>query len=191
MRASFAFPRRLAVGGRAGRDAEWINAPASGRLVRSFHLRADLGLVRQGLRLALDYGVRPLEEMVRVAELIESSVYEHGSMTTDGRNVRFRLLNPPLRMGAFSSIALRWDGAAIPPSDATIASADSQSPRRFESISQAEPATIPIGRRTAIAFETDRREIAVHRVRLELKSVAIPPMVWLEFADRLATSNPS
>lgn len=170
----------------AGHVAEWINGPASGRRVRTFHLRADLGLVRQGLRLALAFGVRPLEEMVRVAELIESSVYDHGSLNSDGRAVRFRLLNPPLRMGAFSRLALRWDGVLIPPSDATVASADGGPPRRFDGISLARPATIPIGRRTEIAFVTERHEPGVHRVRLELESVAIPPMVWLEFADRLA-----
>lgn len=158
--------------------------------MRTFHLRADLGLVRQGLRLALDYGVRPLEEMVRVAELIESSVYEHGSLTTAGREVRFRLLNPPLRMGAFSRIALRWDGAVILPSDAMIAPVDGRSGTRFSEISADRPFTIPIGRRTEVRFETDRRESGVHTIRLELESVAIPPMVWLEFADRLTTSTP-
>lgn len=179
---------RPGEGGRAGRVAEWINGPASGRRVRTFHLRADLGLVREGLRLALEYGVGPLEEMVRVAELIESSVYDHGSLATDGRQVRFRLLNPPLRMGAFSRVALHWDGAVIAPANATIAPADGRPPRRFDEVSPERPTTIPTGRRTEIAFQTDRQESGVHRVRLELDSVAIPPMVWLEFTDRLATS---
>jgi hypothetical protein len=126
--------------------------------------------------------------MVRVAELIESSVYDRGSLTTDGRQVRFRLLNPPLRMGAFSRITLVWDGGAIPPSDATITSVSGQSPTRLDKISAERTVTIPIGRRTEIAFATDRRESGAHRVRLELESVAIPPMVWLEFTDRLAMS---
>lgn len=159
--------------------------------MRSFHLRADLGLVRQGLRLALDYGFRPLEEMVRVAELVESSVYEHGSLTTDGTRVRFRLLNPPLRMGAFSRITLRWDGTAVPPSAAQISSEASRPPTRFDEISAEQPISIPVGRRTEIVFRTDQRASGPHRVRLELQSVAIPPAVWLEFSDRLTTASPT
>lgn len=148
------------------------------------HLRVDLGLVRQGVHLAIDFGLQPVEELTRVAELLEHSVYELGSLRGDGREVRFVLRNPPLRTGAFGSVRLFWDGAPQPTAGAWAAGPDGTR-RPLDALRRESPLLLPVGRRTRFGFPFAGPVAGVHRVRLELRSVAIPPTIWMEFSDRL------
>ncbi|HTP55263.1 MAG TPA: hypothetical protein VML53_01175 [Thermoplasmata archaeon] len=152
------------------------------------HFRADLGLVRQGVHLAWEYGTRPLEELTRLAELLEHSVYERGSLVASEGSVRFTLLNPPLRMGAFSRIGLAWDGIAVDASQVRIGTDPGGAVRTLASITRDAPATLPIGARSRFSFPVSGPVAGVHAVRLELHSAAIPPTVWLEFSDRVGAS---
>lgn len=148
------------------------------------HLRVDLGVIRQGIHLAFDFGLQPVEELTRVAELLERSVYEVGSLRTDGAEVTFLLRNPPLRTGAFESARLLWDGSLRPIAGAWAAE-PAGAPRALESLTRAAPLTLPVGRRTRFGFPAPGDVAGVHRVRLELQSVAIPPRIWFEFSDRV------
>ncbi|HYK94210.1 MAG TPA: hypothetical protein VEY07_09275 [Thermoplasmata archaeon] len=151
----------------------------------SGHFRMDLSVVRQGLRLFWEFGLQPLEEMVRVAELLEHSVYERGSLVRRGSRIEFVLLNPPLRMGAFSSIAARLDDVPVAPEAAFISPGGTGASRAFSTITRDDPLTIPVGVRTRISLEAPQVEPGHRRVRLELHSRAIPPRVWFEFSDHL------
>ncbi len=152
--------------------------------MRSGRLRGDLALLRQGARIAVGFGFRSLGGLVDVAELLEQSVYEPRSLARTPEGFGFTLLNPPLRMGAFSSVRLRWNGTVVDPAHATLALPEGP-PRSLASIGPMVPVTLPVGRRTLFAVEA--REVARgrHQVRLELQSVAVPPRVWFEFADEL------
>jgi hypothetical protein len=88
-------------------------------------------------------------------------------------------------MGAFSRLALRWDGEVVPPSRATVLPGGTTDSRHFEGISVDRPVSLPVGRRTHVTFRPAQVQEGTHCVRLELYSVAIPPTVWLEFSDRL------
>lgn len=149
----------------------------------------DLGVVRQGLHLFLEFGLQPLEEMVRVAELLEHSVYEKGSLTRRGNRVSFVLLNPPLRMGAFHQIALTFDGVPVPPDRATVEPGPRWAPRPLAGISRSSPVTLPVGTRTRFTFESDTNPTGTHRIRLDLHSLAIPPCVWFELSDRMTVQS--
>lgn len=148
------------------------------------HLRVDLGVIRQGLHLALDFGLQPLEELTRVAEMLERSVYEAGSLRSDGRDLVFQLRNPPLRTGAFGSARLYWDGATHPAPGAWV-DAPTGARRPLASLTRESPLVLPTGRRTAFGLPLDGPTSGVRRIRLELQSVAIPPTVWFEFTDRV------
>jgi len=150
------------------------------------HLRMDLSVVRQGLHLAREFGLRPLEELARVAELVEHSVYEAGSLRSGEDEIRFTLLNPPLRMGAFSRIGLAWDGVPIPPDRAWIRLPGAPGPSALSLVTVSSPVTIPIGERTEFGFSIAPVPAGAHAVRLELQSVAVPPLVWFDFTDHVA-----
>ena len=152
----------------------------------SGHLRMDLGVIRQGLHLLFEFGVRPLEEMTRVAELIEHSVYEKGSLGRRGESISFVLLNPPLRMGAFSEISLTFDSTPVPKDLVTVEPGPRAAPRTLADLSRDRPLTLPVGVRTRFRFTAPVTGPGPHRVRLDLHSVAIPPRVWFEFHDHLA-----
>lgn len=152
--------------------------------VASGHFRLELGLVGQGLHILTGFGLRPLEEMVSVAELLEHSVYEHGSLWYDGRVLGFALLNPPLRMGAFSRAALWVDGRPLASESVVVRPGDQREPRRLDSLSPESPVTLPVGERTRFHAEVPGLEDRPHDIRLELTSVAIPPRVWFSFTDR-------
>lgn len=154
------------------------------------HLRLDLAVLRQGLHLALDFGLQPVEELARIAELLEHSVYESGSLGSNGREVTFTLLNPPLRTGAFDAARIFWDGASTPVVGAWAAGPE-EGPRPLETVRRDSPLVVPVGRRTRFGFP--QRGLAAsgtRKVRLELHSVAIPPLVWFEFSDRLREDPP-
>ena len=156
----------------------------------SGHFRMDLKVVRQGLRIFWEYGFQPLEEMVRVAELLEHSVYEKGSLTLLDGHVEFVLLNPPLRMGAFSSIRASMDGTPVPTDRAGVMIEPARTPRKLSTLSRQDPLTLPVGARSRFWLEAAGVGPGDHTIRLELQSVAIPPRVWLEFSDHLAIPPP-
>ncbi|MCI4337177.1 MAG: hypothetical protein L3K17_08335, partial [Thermoplasmata archaeon] len=129
-------------------------------------------------------GLKPFEQMTRVVDLLEHSVYEHGSLRLEGDRISFTLRNPPLRTGAFESIRLLWDGTVVAPATASLA-AGSQSPQYLGSISRNAPISLPVGRRSVFSFPRIGEINGEHAVRLELQSVAIPPRVWFEFSDHV------
>ena len=145
-------------------------------------------MLAQGIRLAVQFGWRPLEEMTLMAELLEHEVYEHGSLSWGEGSLRFTLRNPPLRMGAFSELRLWVDGTVFPPGDVEVA-VEGAVPRTVAGVGPASPLVLPTGRRTRFAVRCSRPVNGPHRVRLELQSVAIPPTVWFEFTDHLREAS--
>ena len=154
-------------------------------------LRVDLRLVREGLVVAFDFGVAPLEQITRLAEVIEHTVYEPGSLRAVAGRARFTLLNPPLRMGAFSSATIQWDGEPVDPARCTVETDGVRPARALSTLSSTAPLGLPVGARSRFAFPVPDPTSGEHRVRLELTSVAIPPRIWLEFADRVAADVPA
>ena len=160
----------------------WRSEPSPGAM--SLHqIRLDLSLVRQGVTIGYQFGVRSIEELGRIAELVERSVYERHSLTRTPEGLRFTLLNPPLRMGAFSSLGLLLDGVPLPPERSWVRTGR-EDRRSFSSVDRDHPVTLPIGSRTTIEAEVSpSANKGAIRVRLDLRSVAIPPRVWFEFTD--------
>lgn len=149
------------------------------------HLRIDLDLVRQGVSLGAQFGLKSLELLGSFAELIERSVYEPESLRRTPDGFGFVLRNPPLRMGAFSALRLFVDGERVAPEGAFVHPGGRDAPIAFAAISAADPVEIPIGRRTYIAARRPSIRDGKHQLRLEFQSVAIPPPVWFEFEDTL------
>lgn len=149
-------------------------------------VRLDLSLLRQAVDLERESGFASLEELARLGDFLEHAFYEHGSLRPVERGVEFRLLNPPLRMGAFRSARVAFDGRAVAPGDVFV-EVEGASPRALSEVDLARPLTIPSGRPSTFTLQLDAppRRLVHHAVRLELASVAIPPIVWIEFTDRL------
>ena len=146
------------------------------------HLRVDLSLLRQGVSVAFEFGAAALEELARIAEIVEHSVYEVRSLSRAANEVRFTLLNPPLRMGAFRAIRIYWNGDVVPAEGAFVQSG-TEAERSLESIDQDHPITLEVGERHRFRFTPVRLADGAQRIRLEFQSVAIPPTVWFEFSD--------
>lgn len=148
------------------------------------HLGAALSLVRQGLTVGREFGVHSLEALLWVAETVEESVYAPRSLVRSGDGLSFVLANPPLRMGAFSSLRLWLDGVEVPSGDARVRSGAAQPWRTAADISRLAPLDLRPGEPTSVMI--DRALPGAERpvtVRLELQSVAIPPVVWFEFTE--------
>jgi hypothetical protein len=150
---------------------------------RSFAL--DLSILRQGLSIGREFGFASLEEFARLGSFLEGAFYERGSLASDPSGFSFRLANPPLRLGAFSAIRLFWDGAAIPPDRAAISVGRDRPPRRFSDVDVGRPLTLSFGGPIRITVQTAPPRVGLHRLRLELQSIAIPPVVWIEISDHL------
>jgi hypothetical protein len=152
--------------------------------VRLGALRGDLSLLRAGLSLGWSFGAGSLEELARTALQLETGIYRLGSLRRSGEHVAFRLENPPVRIGAFRSLMVSWDGQAVGPGRGWVATDRRPELRPIESVSEALPLELETG-------EGSRFELAVpgpgasgpHRVRVEWVSRAVPPRVWLEFVD--------
>lgn len=160
-------------------------APRRPEPMRTGRLWGDLSLARQGVEVAVGFGVRSLEGLVDVAELLERSVYEPRSLRKAPEGFGFTLLNPPLRMGAFRSICLFWNGAAVDGDRVTLTLPDATA-RSLASIGPMAPVTLPVGERCRYLVRADPVPPGRQHVRLELQSIAVPPKVWFEFADDLA-----
>lgn len=151
----------------------------SGRLVGP-----TLSLVRQALSISREFGVHSLETLLFLAETVEDSVYSRGSLRRSGDGLSFVLANPPLRMGAFSSLSARLDGVEVPPQETRIRSGVNGAWRTADAISRAAPLELRPGEPTEVAL--GRVGVGAGQpvtIRLELQSVAIPPLVWLEFTE--------
>jgi hypothetical protein len=152
--------------------------------VSGHHLGTALSLVRQGLTVGREFGVHSLEALLWVAETVEESVYAPKSLIRTSTGLSFVLANPPLRMGAFSSLRLWLDGVQVPPAQARVRSGAVGAWRTAAEIGRSAPLELRPGAPTEVAIDgapsgTERPVT----VRLELESVAIPPLVWFEFTE--------
>lgn len=143
-------------------------------------------LLRQGLSVEREFGRHSLEALVSIAETIEQSVYERGSLTRTANGFTFCLNNPPLRLGAFSSLHLILDQVPISPERVRLRSRPGRTWRELTDLSREQPLDLGPGAR--IEFAVDRplpegtKDLGI---RLEFQSIAIPPLVWFEFSDTL------
>lgn len=147
-------------------------------------LRGDLSLLRQGISIGWEFGRKALIELARVAELIETSVYEADSLQSIPSGVQFVLRNPPLRMGMFDRLSIEWDGTRLEPSDWHVI-VDQEGTRSGSSITPGAPLGIPVGVRTIFQLRVTTIDHGDHRVRMEFHNVAVPPLVWMEFTDKV------
>jgi hypothetical protein len=149
-------------------------------------LRLDLSLLAQAVELERESGFASLEELARLGAFLEHAFYVPKSLRASGQGVEFEIHNPPLRMGAFRAAQVHWDGRAVP-ADRAVLAVEGAEPLRFADIRPERPLSIPSGRVSTVRLGIDQRPSYLHHhlVRLELRSVAIPPLVWLEFSDRL------
>jgi hypothetical protein len=152
------------------------------------HLRVDFGLIVQGLSLSWQFSLRSASAFAGLGEFVLRNVYEFGSLTRTPTGLSFNLRNPPLRMGAFSGIAVFLDGNQVPPSAIRLQFADEPNLLSLAQVSAENPVVIPIGRRTRFSLDTPPVSPGRHGFRLEMQSVAIPPLAWFEFDDILRPS---
>lgn len=146
----------------------------------------DLSLFRQGLSLLHEVGPHGLGEMVRMAEFLERSIYQEGSFRTTPEGFLFHLLNPPMRMGAFSWASLTLDGQPLASENCFVAEPSTSAPRSLSTLSRQAPLDLRPGQTTPFSA----RHVGLvpgrhHTVQLNLRNVAIPPTVWIRFTDEL------
>jgi hypothetical protein len=161
------------------------------RAMRARGLGFDLQLAREGLLLGWHFGARSVGELARIASYIESSVYDRGSLSRWEDGIRFRLTNPPLRLGAFDRASL-WVNGQVVPGDHIATWGDEGHERRLLSeISGARPLALLPGHPTHFQVRLEPPPAWGTRlvVRLELHNIAIPPPVWLQFRDRVGRGN--
>jgi hypothetical protein len=158
-----------------------------GRLLSEKKLLEELELVKQGIGITTGLGIGGMEGLGRMALLVGLNVYEFGSLKPTGEGVTFTLRNPPLRMGAFSAIRAFWDKVQVPPTMLQVSVRGSPTATRADRIDRDHPFTIPVGKRTDFRLDIGAAVPGPHHVRLELQSVAIPPLVFFEFTDPLKT----
>jgi hypothetical protein len=142
-------------------------------------------LVRQGLAIEGQFGVHPLEALIWVARTVEESIYQPRSFVRTPTGIAFTLANPPLRSGAFSSLRIGVNGQPPSAEHIRVRSGATGPWRVASTFSRADPLELRPGEPTE--YEVDVALVGVpHRftVRLEFQSVAIPPLVWIEFTDR-------
>jgi hypothetical protein len=154
-------------------------------------LRGDVGLLRQGISLVREFGLRSTERLASVADFLERSVYAPRSLRAVPGGVGFTLLNPPLRVGAFSSLRVAWDGAFHPPDQAFVRGEGHAIDRPLADIDLARPVELRPGERVDFRLIGISTTSGLHRVRLELQNIAVPPLVWFEFADTVNESPPA
>lgn len=148
------------------------------------HFGPILSFLRQGLSVGLEFGTHSLEAMIAVAETVENSIYEHGSLAIVPAGLSFSLLNPPLRMGAFSAIRIFVDAREVPAGRIRLRGGPGQAWHTASEITGVAPWGLRPGDRTDFILDVDGLSPGVAvTIRLELDCVAIPPLVWLEFSE--------
>lgn len=154
------------------------------------HFYGDLTLLRESISLLRDFGFKSTDQLLRIAEFLERNVYPEGSLhrTVDG--VGFSLVNAPLRVGAFSAVRVMWDGTPVPMDRAFVRTEDHAVERSLGDIGPLRPLELRPGVRTDFRLVGVSPDADRHTVRLEFQSVAIPPLVWLEFTDAVSESPP-
>jgi hypothetical protein len=165
--------------------ARVISSDASSVDVRGHRLGVDLGLLRAGLAIGRGFGLHSLEEMARIALYLESAIYDRGSLREIPGGVTFALHSPPLRMGAFQRAQLHWDARPLAPGRCAAHPAGAPGPLPFDTITRSRPLVLPVGRRVEFSAEMEPPGPGPHTVRLELESVAIPPVVWFQVTDHV------
>jgi hypothetical protein len=148
------------------------------------HPGGILPLVRQGLTLEFEFGTRAIEALIAVAQTIEESVYERGSLRWTGEGLWFALDNPPLRVGAFASVRVLVDGVAVPAERIRLRPGDGAAWRAAATVTPGWTYDLGPGDRTEFWIvgspPATPRPI---RVRVELRTESIPPPVWCEVHD--------
>ncbi|HEV8049236.1 MAG TPA: hypothetical protein VGP88_01445 [Thermoplasmata archaeon] len=158
--------------------------------MRGFRVGVELGLLRAGVDIGRGFGWHSLEEMARIALYLEGEIYEKGSLRAVPGGIAFTLHNPPLRMGAFRLVRLLWDGRPLPEGDCTVHPQDLPGPVRFDQIRRETPLILPAGRQVAFGAQISPPPTGPHTVRLELQSLAIPPVVWFQVTENLRPLPP-
>ena len=152
--------------------------------MRRLRLGSVLSLVRQTLSVGREFGLHSLEAMLWVAQSIEASVYVTGSLARSDSGLSFVLANPPLRMGAFSSFRIWVNRVEVSPTDLRFRSGEASPWRTAAEVGPAAPLEMRPGEPTEVALDrVSATGDGSVTVRLELRSVAIPPLVWMEFTD--------
>lgn len=150
----------------------------------SHRLVLALSLVRQGFSVTHEFGVHSIEALLWVAETVKDSVYDPRSLVRSPEGLSFGLSNPPLRMGAFSSLKVWVDRVEVPPASCKVRVGTEPTWRTTAEISRASPLELRPGTSLEVALSvptvpTDRPVT----VRMELHNIAISPLVWFEFVD--------
>lgn len=150
-----------------------------------------LSLLRQAFSLETEFGTRSIEALLWIAETVEESVYEAGSLACSSEGIVFNLVNPPLRVGAFGAVRLQVDGAPVDPSRLRLRSGPGTPWTTADRITPDSPWLLVPGGRTEFAADGPAPRIGrAVRLRLEWESLAIPPLVWFEFSDVARPGGP-
>jgi hypothetical protein len=152
--------------------------------VAGHRLSSLLHLADDAIGLGWDFGFGSLEALAWVALTIQRSVYVPGSLVRTATGFRFALANPPLRIGAFSSVRLRVDGDLLPAERVRVRVVPGGTWRVTSDLGLEHPLTLQGG--VGAEFDADWPVERPHHpmvVRLELQNVAIPPLVWMEFRE--------
>jgi hypothetical protein len=152
--------------------------------VRSRSAAGTLSLLRQGLTLGVDYGTHSLGALLAVAETVEQAVYEPGSLRRIAGGLAFSLENPPLRVGSFYGVAVRIGDAPVPPGNLRLRKRPATVWRTGAEVTRSTP--YDWGPGEATDFELTAPVPAGGErvcVRLELRPLAIPPLVWCEIRE--------
>jgi hypothetical protein len=158
--------------------------------MRGLRLGSVLSLVRQGIALEVGFGTRSIEALLWVAEAVEEAVYAPGSLELVEGRLRFTLMNPPLRAGAFSGLRAAVNGRPVVPAGFWFRSGAGTPWRTAASVGRTAPFEFLPGRRLDFAVDSPPKALRGQTtVRLELESVAIPPMVWVEFSDEVRAGS--
>lgn len=141
-------------------------------------------MLRQGISVGASFGLASLEELARVGLELEEGVYRTGSLVRVPAGVRFRLTNPPLRIGAFHTLRVYWDGVQLDPDLAHVATERCPELRPISAVDGGDPLVLGVGESSTFSLTLPAASTAGrHRIRVEWVSVAVPPVVWLEFVD--------
>jgi hypothetical protein len=155
------------------------------------HLGNLLSLVRQGLTVDVEFGTRSIEALVWVAESVEEGVYASGSLARSADALRFALDNPPLRVGAFSTLRVYVDGRPVAADLVTFRPGVDAAWRSAASVSADRTFDLAPGTRTEFELKGSYGSSGNPlTVRLELRTASVPPLVWFEFTETPATAEP-